>query len=119
MDCELDMGYSGDLYTWRRRRLRERLDRAVCNASFHGLFPSVVVTNAPHVKSDHRPIVLDTKGTDAGTFQQGHGQRQFEARWLKEKEMVDRVTDAWLRTSNTEPLAVRTAEVHKDLHDWD
>ena len=32
---------------------------------------------------------------------------------------MDRVTESWSRTSGTMPFAERTAEVHKDLHDWD
>jgi hypothetical protein len=25
------MGFEGDIFTWRRGKIRERLDRAVCN----------------------------------------------------------------------------------------
>ena len=82
-ECELeDMGFTGDQFTWRRRRLRERLDRAVCNGPFHGLFPAAMVINAPHTKSDHRPVVLDLEGA-AGMDQQASVKpKQFEARWL-------------------------------------
>ena len=32
MDCELaDIGYLGDVFTWQRGRIRERLDRGVAN----------------------------------------------------------------------------------------
>ena len=32
-DCELtDIGYIGDIYTWHRGKIRERLDRGVANA---------------------------------------------------------------------------------------
>lgn len=73
VDCELeDMGCSGDLYTWGRRRLRERLDRAVCNGQFHGLFPEAKITNAAHTKSDHRPIFIDTEGDVQGDHQRTH-----------------------------------------------
>lgn len=60
VECKLeDMGFFGDQFTWRRRRLRERLDRGVCNGELHGLFPNAKVMNAKHSKSDHRLIVLD------------------------------------------------------------
>jgi hypothetical protein len=40
-DCNLeDMGYVGDLFTWRRGSMRERLDRGVVNNSWNDLFPN-------------------------------------------------------------------------------
>lgn len=80
VDCELDdMGYTGEQFTWRRRRIRERLDRVVCNVGFHGLFPNAVITNAPHLKSDHRPLVLDTEGEADSSRQKGKKQDQYYA----------------------------------------
>jgi exonuclease III len=39
-DCGLDdLGYTGDLFTWRRGRLRERLDRAAANSAWADMFP--------------------------------------------------------------------------------
>ena len=119
VDCELeDMGCTGELFTWRRRRLRERLDRAVCNGQFLGLCPHVKVRNAPHSKSDHRPIFVDTEGDVAGD-QHRQFQKQFEARWLQEENVMQLVTDAWERTDPLAPIAVRTASVHADMHVWD
>jgi hypothetical protein len=61
-DCELhDMGYSGDKFTWRRADVRERLDRAVCNSEWKGLFPLASVSNEPHYRSDHRPVMVNTE----------------------------------------------------------
>lgn len=65
------MGFTGEQFTWTRRRIRERLDRAVCNAGFHGLFPNARIINAPHLKSDHRPVVLETEGETNTLLQQG------------------------------------------------
>ena len=40
VDCNLfDMDYIGDIFTWRRGRIRERLDRAVCDQRWNDLFP--------------------------------------------------------------------------------
>jgi endonuclease/exonuclease/phosphatase family metal-dependent hydrolase len=59
--CSLDdLGYTGDKFTWRRGRLRERLDRAVVNGAWHNLFPDAVVINEGATKSDHWPITVDT-----------------------------------------------------------
>lgn len=113
VDCELDdMGFSGEQFTWRRRRIRERLDSAVYNAGFHGLFPHATVTNAPHLKSDHRPVVLDTEGDEADHIHQGQRQHQFEARWLQENEVMERVSEAWARTPGSASLSEQTAAVH-------
>ena len=65
MDCGLeDLGYNGDMFTWRRGEIRERLDRAVCNLAWANKFPRAAVINEEHVHSDHRPIVLDMEYWD-------------------------------------------------------
>jgi hypothetical protein len=119
VDCELeDMGYTGDQFTWRRRSLRERLDRIVCNGQFHGLFPNTKVTNTTHTKSDHRLVLIDTDGDVAGD--QFHAKiKQFEVRWLKEDDVTQLVSDAWDRTDPNASLADRTAAVHAEMHVWD
>jgi hypothetical protein len=67
-DCGLeDLGYIGDTFTWRRKRsrrasgMRERLDRACSNESWAQLFPYACLSNQEGLRSDHRPILLDTK----------------------------------------------------------
>ena len=119
VNCELeDMGFIGDQFTWRRRRLRERLDRAVCNGQFHALFRHATVTNASHTKSDHRPIFMDTEGVIPSEEQRGRI-KQFEASWLQEEDVVQLVSEAWERTDPTASIAVRTAAVHQEMHVWD
>jgi hypothetical protein len=61
MDCELaDIGFSGDVFTWQRGRIRERLDRGVANTQWNILFPEAQLVNGEMVKSDHRPIIVET-----------------------------------------------------------
>ena len=70
-ECGLaDMGYIGDLFTWRRGEVRERLDRAVCNVEWANKFPRAAVINEEHVHSDHRPLVFDTDYYDGNIFNQ-------------------------------------------------
>ena len=58
-DCNLDdLGYNGELFTWRRGRIRERLDRVVGNSALADQFPWL--SNDQFDKSDQRPIVIDT-----------------------------------------------------------
>jgi hypothetical protein len=38
-DCNLsDMGFNGDMFTWQRGKIRERLDQGVSNAMWNELF---------------------------------------------------------------------------------
>jgi hypothetical protein len=59
--CNLeDMGYEGDIFTWRRGKIRDRLDRAVCDPRWPAMFPLARVVNENFDKLDHRPIQVDT-----------------------------------------------------------
>ena len=63
MDCRLaDILFTGDKFTWQRGRIRERLDHGVANTQWNLLFPSAQLKNGEMVKSDHRPLVVDTEG---------------------------------------------------------
>lgn len=70
----------------------------MCNGQFHSLFPYAKVTNTAHTKSDHRPILLDTEGDVIGDNFRAKI-KQFEARWLKEDDVVHLVSEAWDRTN--------------------
>jgi hypothetical protein len=62
IDCNLeDMGYEGDIFTWRRGLIRERLDREVCDPRWSAMFPLAGVVHEDFGKSDHRPILIDTE----------------------------------------------------------
>ena len=59
-DCNLeDLGFIGDKFTWRRGRIRERLDRAVSNQRWRDMIPLAMVINKDFSRSDHRPISVD------------------------------------------------------------
>ena len=46
IDCDLeDQGYKGDVFTWRRGTIRERLDRSVGNPRWAAMFPLAAVIN--------------------------------------------------------------------------
>jgi hypothetical protein len=61
-DCSLDdIGFIGDPFTWRRGRIRERLDRALANRAWIDMNPGAVLKHLDYMKSDHRPILLDTE----------------------------------------------------------
>jgi hypothetical protein len=121
--CELhDMGCTGDKFTWRRAEVRERLDRAVCNSDWKLLFPLASVSNEPHFRSDHRPVLVDTEFYDANLIRRRSGGRKFEARWLAEESVNEIVKTAWekAKLQGLAPtLASRSKAVHMSLHEWD
>ena len=67
-DCDLsDLGFEGDCFTWRNHShieddyIRERLDRAVANDAWRGMFPGLRVINGDPRHSDHRPVIILTE----------------------------------------------------------
>ena len=55
-----DIGYTGDIFTWQRRKIKERLDRGVANPEWNIMFPNARLVNSEMVKSDHRPLIVNT-----------------------------------------------------------
>jgi hypothetical protein len=94
-DCELeDMGYVGDLFTWRRGKLRERLDRGVVNEQWNNIFPFASLINSETTRSDHRPLLLNTEYV-SNTHAMRDSPRRFEARLLQEDVVEEMVKYAW------------------------
>lgn len=59
----IDLGFVGNPYTWRNKRMglahiRQRLDRALANASWRTAFPRAGVLHLPASNSDHNPLIL-------------------------------------------------------------
>jgi hypothetical protein len=123
IDCELsDMGFTGDKFTWQRGKVRERLDRGVTNTQWNILFPGAGLENGEKLKSDHRPLIVDTEAS--GCLYRGAvvKQKRFEARWLKEETVQEIVSTAWARACATEGdsgLMNKAKAVHEELHVWD
>ena len=72
------------------------------------------------VKSDHRPIIVDTDQL-GGQNMIRRGPRRFEARWLKET-VNEVIESAWARASTqgqTSTFMAKLNKVHDDLHIWD
>ncbi|CAL9024094.1 unnamed protein product, partial [Prunus brigantina] len=75
------LGFSGPKYTWSNKMVYERIDRAVCNAQWRGLFAEAFVKHLPTTKSDHCAIKISLKSS----FSSSPSLRpfRFEAMWLK------------------------------------
>jgi hypothetical protein len=60
-DCNLeDLGHTGEVFTWKRGRIRERLDHALFNGDWSLWYPGAVLQHLEYIRSDHRPLLLDT-----------------------------------------------------------
>jgi hypothetical protein len=73
------MGYVGHLFTWRRGKIRERLDRGVVNDQWNILFPFASLNK-------HQGRIK--------------GPKRFEARWLQEEEVENMVKVVWERAKD-------------------
>lgn len=59
VDCGLqDAGYVGNVYTWYRNKLWQRLDRILYSSAWANLFNSVRVEHLSRTFSDHSPLLM-------------------------------------------------------------
>ena len=100
-DCDLsDLGFEGDCFTWRNHShieddyIRERLDRAVANDAWRGMFPGLRVINGDPRHSDHRPVIILTE-TERHNHRRKGGGFRFEASWIEEEKCKDIVERTW------------------------
>ena len=117
-----DIGYIGDLFTWQRGRIIERLDRGIANVQWSIKFPNAKLVNAETIKSDHRPIVMSTEYLKDYSRSCHHGPRRFEARWLKEETVEEVVQTAWARAraqGQAPNFMMKANKVHEYFHKWD
>ncbi|CAN1122766.1 hypothetical protein LINPERPRIM_LOCUS2890, partial [Linum perenne] len=50
--------FTGPKFTWFRGRLKERIDRALCNSHWLRAFQDAQTYHLERLKSDHRPILV-------------------------------------------------------------
>jgi hypothetical protein len=120
-DCELvDVGFSGEPFTWRRGRIRERLDRAVATSEWMIMHPGAILQHLPWTKSDHRPILLDTDYQQV-EVRAHDGPKRFEAKWLKEEKFREEVVRAWEQAGAVagDSVLARLGRMPSSLHAWD
>ncbi|KAL5819516.1 hypothetical protein ACOSQ4_023358 [Xanthoceras sorbifolium] len=103
-DCDLfDLGFRGPSFTWSNKQegsnlIQERLDRCLCDLSWHCLFGESKVTNLGFWRSDHRPILLEVleHPSPAPQVASLRGRRfHFEACWADSDVCKDIIKSAW------------------------
>jgi hypothetical protein len=94
-----DLGYRGSKFTWsnghpKETFMKERLDRAVANKEWCGLFKNREVSVLPARTSDHKPLLLSIFEENAARphFQKSF---KFKAHWLADSECMEVITNAW------------------------
>ncbi|KAA3472023.1 reverse transcriptase [Gossypium australe] len=111
--CELqDLQFIGPPFTWQRGKILVRLDRALVNDEWMDTFPQSIVHHLTRIKSDHRPLLLITKGDNP--ISKGRPFR-FLAGWTLHNNFSNFVKGKWEFKGNmTESLNNFTAFVK----DW-
>ncbi|XP_057444405.1 uncharacterized protein LOC130736610 [Lotus japonicus] len=98
-DCGLiDAGFVGTLFTWKRGRLHERLDRVLCNLDWRIKYPFATVFHLHHLKSDYNPLLLKLQNQQ----RQDPARRpfRFQAAWLSHEQCVPFLRNAWTYGGN-------------------
>ena len=120
MDCELeDLNYSGEPYTWKRGKIKERLGRVVANGEWITMHPRAILHHLDYVRSGHHPILLDTDFQAASVIP--HGPKCFEAKWLKEDAFRQEVERAWEAAGHatSDGVLAKLNHMHLAFQDWD
>ncbi|KAK3017177.1 hypothetical protein RJ639_007120 [Escallonia herrerae] len=118
----IDLGYSGNPFTWTNRRpvqakIRERLDRGLANSQWCILFPNARIRHLPAHNSDHNPILLDTFGnsfSDPKPY-------KFLSCWTRDRTCSTIVKHAWnIPTRGSPPfkLCQKIRNTRKALKTW-
>ncbi|KAG8473137.1 hypothetical protein CXB51_035140 [Gossypium anomalum] len=111
--CNLqDLGFIGPSFTWQRGNTHERIDRALANDPWISTFSYTLVYHLPHIKSDHRPILIKTN--PALNFPKGRP-FCFLSGWTKHANFKDLVFEKWWYSGN---MATSLSEFTSHVKDW-
>jgi hypothetical protein len=106
-DCHLgDLGFTGPCFTWSNKRhdgtyTKERLDRAVANSGWCGMYKSAGVEVMAARASDHHPLFVSFN-THLSRRPRGRRCFKFEANWVPDEEYGPLIQEAWEGGGNGE-----------------
>jgi hypothetical protein len=85
------------------------------------MFPLAGVINENFSKSDHRPIMVNTRYLENVEAARLARKKMFEAKWLLEESFDEIVSAAWesAHVHGPSDFATRVKKVHLALHAWD
>lgn len=79
-----------------KTNIRERLERGVVNDKWWQLFPTSYIQHLPHSMSDHCPLL----NTNSENPHRGNLNFKFEACWLMEETLEDKIKASWGSSAN-------------------
>lgn len=117
-----DVQTFGVHFTWTNNRggndcTYERLDRAMANLGWRGLFPRAAALCLPIQRSDHSPIIIDTHWC----VKARNRPKRFEEIWLRRdevKQIVGRVWNMSFNGSLSFQLVQKQNVLMKHLRNW-
>ncbi|XP_058002232.1 uncharacterized protein LOC131179409 [Hevea brasiliensis] len=109
----IDHGFRGPKFTWQRRCLFGRLDRALCNEDLCLRFKEASVFHLPRLYSDHRPILVQLNML--GASHTSDRPFKFQAAWMTHELFGQFMLDKWSRSSD---LMSSLGGLTVDLKDW-
>ncbi|KAA3475509.1 reverse transcriptase [Gossypium australe] len=114
----MDVGYSGNWFTWERGNLsktniRERLDRGVANVNWMFMFPEATIQHLVHSISDHCPLLITTKKEENKSSWKTF---KFEVWWVLEETFEAEVKFTWETTLGD--LLQKLEYLKKGLEKW-
>lgn len=114
-DCDLlDAGFQGDPFTWKKGNVEIRLDRCFCNLGWRVRFQEAIMQHLPHLKSDHRPLLLRFKRECRRNMRRRPF--RFEAAWIKHDDFPAFVRRSWGNTNGTWNEKIQVFQ--GDLRKW-
>ncbi|GLT61462.1 hypothetical protein SLA2020_341660 [Shorea laevis] len=121
--CSLrEIGFKGLVFTWTNRRhgeenVRERLDRALMNDSWHRMFPKAQLFHCTRMGSDHSPLLLSLQAIP----ETRRKRFRYELKWQMQTGYSDAILQGWSTDKTGSPLFYLMSKLHnlkKTLQTW-
>jgi hypothetical protein len=123
-ECNLgDLGYVGSKFTWSNEResgvhVKERLDRALANPEWGGLYPNTSLEVLPVTTSDHKPLWLRFNPY----VRRAPKLFKFEACWNIDQDCGEVINQAWSNdmggSNSMEEAKLKLAFCQQQLLAW-
>ncbi|KAF7838891.1 ribonuclease H [Senna tora] len=90
----MDIGYTGNEFTWSRGNVSIRLDRVIINDRWRHIFNEANVVHLPRYKSDHNPLWIRFNPL-AGNGRKNDRPFRFLAPWVMHEDFGNLIRKSW------------------------